>query len=93
MEFEAFVRQPQKREERKKLFTRQHREPSTPARKRRVSYRYAGGGMGEVGGIEKFRVTTWFRMRETIVRPRHFFLSTSLGSCYLRGPVISRWID
>lgn len=92
MEFEAFVRQPQKREERKKLFTRQHREPSTPARKRRVSYRYTGG-MGEVGGIEKFRVMTWSRMRETIVRPRHFFLSTSLGSCYLRGPVISRWID
>lgn len=49
--------------------------------------------LGEVGGIEKFRVTTWSRMRETIVRPRHFFLSTSLGSCYLRGPVISRWID
>lgn len=36
MEFEAFAMQPQKREERKKLFTKRHREPS---RKRRVGYR------------------------------------------------------
>lgn len=31
MEFEAFARQPQKREKRKKLFTKRHREPSTPS--------------------------------------------------------------
>lgn len=31
MEFEAFASQPQKREERKKLFTKRHREPSTPS--------------------------------------------------------------
>lgn len=47
MEFEAFAMQPQKREERKKLFTKRHREPS---RKRRVGYRRweeDGGGGGE----------------------------------------------